>query len=287
LRGKLSAGKVPGDRAIPWAGAILFLAVFTATVLASLPAGVIVSALRGPVRAAGGDLSAEDAGIVFPAGVRLSGVTLSFPGRPPIAVDEVTASWEWTGLFRWTPARVRLRKGSASADLYFSPMFWNPGAGRVLVSGLSSADLPVPIFSNGDAGFSIRRIEARWRLSGGRVSGEGSGTLHYLQVPVPAPDSPIRSARIDRVDLSFVIREGTFQVPRLAGTFEGSAVDGTGEITQVLSPGRSTVTFSLRIRNPFEGRVAAMFDMLSKNAKNATLRITGSLTAPAGEFQFF
>jgi hypothetical protein len=27
--------------------------------------------------------------------------------------------------------------------------------------------------------------------------------------------------------------------------------------------------------------------MLSKNAKNANLRIVGSLTAPKGEFQFF
>ena len=47
------------------------------------------------------------------------------------------------------------------------------------------------------------------------------------------------------------------------------------------------MTFHLRIRNPFEGRVAALFDMLSKNAKNATLRIVGTLAAPTGEFQFF
>jgi hypothetical protein len=30
-----------------------------------------------------------------------------------------------------------------------------------------------------------------------------------------------------------------------------------------------------------------MFDMLSKNAKNANLRIVGTLAAPRGEFQFF
>ena len=119
------------------------------------------------------------------------------------------------------------------------------------------------------------------------MSADGSGTLHFLQVPVPAPDSPIRSARIEGVDLSFVVRGDAFQVPRLAGTFEGSSVDGTGEIAQLLSPGRSTITFHLRVRNPFEGRVAALFDMLSKNAKNATLRIVGSLAAPTGEFQFF
>jgi hypothetical protein len=84
-----------------------------------------------------------------------------------------------------------------------------------------------------------------------------------------------------------VIRENAFRIPRLSGTFEGSQVDGTGEITRVLSPGKSTVTFHLRIRNPFEGRVASLFDMLSKNAKNANLRIVGSLAAPVGEFQFF
>jgi len=43
----------------------------------------------------------------------------------------------------------------------------------------------------------------------------------------------------------------------------------------------------LRIRNPFEGRVGLLFDMLSKNAKNANLRIIGTLAAPVGEFQFF
>ena len=30
-----------------------------------------------------------------------------------------------------------------------------------------------------------------------------------------------------------------------------------------------------------------LFDMLSKNAKNANLRIVGTLAAPMGEFQFF
>jgi hypothetical protein len=47
------------------------------------------------------------------------------------------------------------------------------------------------------------------------------------------------------------------------------------------------VTLLLRIRNPFEGRVGLLFDMLSKNAKNANLRIVGSFAAPKGEFQFF
>lgn len=278
---------IPGKRAIVAIAALLFLAAFSAAVLLSLPGDAIVSAVREPLRAYGVDLTARDARFALPLGVRLSGVTLSFAGSPPFVLDEVVASWEWTGLFRWAPARLRLRKGDASVDLRFSPAFWSPGSGSVLLSGVSSSDLPFSVFSASGAGFSARRVEARWRRTGGMVSAEGSGALHFLQVPVPAPGSPIASARIEGVDLSFVVRGDTFQVPRLSGTFEGSSVDGTGEIVQLLSPGQSTITFHLRVRNPFEGRVAALFDMLSKNAKNANLRIVGSLAAPTGEFQFF
>jgi hypothetical protein len=220
-------------------------------------------------------------------GIRLTGVTLSFPGNPPVVLDEIAASWEWTGLSRWAPARLRFRKGAASGDLRFSPAFWSPGSGTVLLSGVSSSDLPLSLFSSSGAGFSIRQVEARWNVSRGKVTANGSGTLHYLQVPVPAPDSPVREARIEGVSLSFLVRESAFRIPKLAGTFEGSQVDGTGEITRVLSPGQSMMTFHLRIRNPFEGRVATLFDMLSKNAKNANLRIVGTLAAPTGEFQFF
>ena len=119
------------------------------------------------------------------------------------------------------------------------------------------------------------------------MAANGAGTLNFLQVPVPAPGSPVREARIDGVSLSFLIREKALRIPKLAGTYEGSQVDGTGEILGVLSPRDSMMTFHLRIRNPFEGRVASLFDMLSKNAKNANLRIVGTLTAPTGEFQFF
>jgi len=268
-------------------GALLFLFSLSAAVALTLPSDTLLSVLRPMLLKRGVDLSARDARFLFPSGVRLSGVVLSFPGNPPVALDEIDAGWEWSGLFRWAPARLRFRKGDASADLRFSPGFWNPGSGTVLLSGVSSFDLPLSLFSGSGAGFSIRRVEARWKVSDGKVTANGSGTLHFLQVPVPARESPIREARIEGVDLSFVIRDRAFRIPKLAGTFEGSPVDGTGEITQVLSPGRSTVTFHLRIRNPFEGRVASLFDMLSKNAKNANLRIVGTLTAPVGEFQFF
>lgn len=274
-------------RAILALGVLLFLGALSSAVALTLPSDSILSLLRPMLRKQGVDLWAQEARFTFPPGIRLSGVTLSFPGNPPVALDEISASWEWTGLIRWAPARLRFRKDAAFADLRFSPAFWSPGSGRVLLSGISSADLPLSVFATSGAGFSIRRVEARWKGRGGKVTANGSGTLHFLQVPIPTPNSPIPSARIEGVDLTFVIRENAFRIPRLSGTFEGSQVDGTGEITRVLSPGKSTVTFHLRIRNPFEGRVASLFDMLSKNAKNANLRIVGSLAAPVGEFQFF
>ena len=279
--------RVIGSRALLAIGALLFLATLSSAVALTLPSDTILSTIRSSLRKEGVDFSARDARFTFPSGLHLTDVTLSFPGNPPVALDEVTASWEWTGVFRWAPARLQLRKGDATADLRFSPVFWNPGSGHVLLSGISSADIPLSVFAASGSGFSIRRVEAKWKETGGKFTADGSGTLNYLQVPVPAPDSPIREARIEGVGLSFVIRENAFRIPRLAGTFEGSQVDGTGEITRVLSPKQSSVTFHLRIRNPFEGRVATLFDMLSKNAKNANLRIVGTLTAPSGEFQFF
>jgi len=274
-------------RAIVAIGALLFLATLCSAVALTLPSDAILSTLGPVLRSHGVDLSAQDARFVFPAGIRLSGVTLSFPGNPPVALDQIVASWEWTGLFRWAPARLRFRKGAASADLGFSPAFWSPGSGHMLLSGVSSSDLPLSVFSTSGAGFSIRRIEAHWKVRGGKVTANGAGTLHFLQVPVPTPESPVRDARIEGVSLSFLIREKSLLIPKLAGTYEGSQADGTGEIKGVLSPQHSMITLLLRIQNPFEGRVGLLFDMQSKNAKNVTLRIVGTLTAPKGEFQFF
>jgi hypothetical protein len=288
----LAAGKsrIPGGlpgRALAAIGALLFLASLSCAVALTLPPDVILSTLRPMLRNHGVDLTAQDARFLFPMGVRLSGVTLAFPGNPPVALDEIIATWEWTGVFRWAPSRLRFRKSAASGDLRFSPAFWNPQSGDIVLSGVSSSDLPLSVFSASGSGFSIRKVEARWKVSRGKVTAEGSGTLDYLQVPVPAPGSPIREARIEGVSLSFLIRERALLIPKLAGTFQGSQVDGTGEIKGALSPRYSMMTLLLRIRNPFDGRVGQMFDMLSKNAKNANLRIIGTLAAPMGEFQFF
>jgi type II secretion system protein N len=284
---------LPGSRTgprrllVPALGAILFLAVFALVVSVTLPGDIVLSAVRPALRARGLDIDAETASLRFPFGVRLKQVVVSAAGNPLLSLDQVDASWEWTGLFRWRPAHLRLARGGAVADLHFSPAFWNPRGGSVSLSGVSSTDLPLPVFSSSNAGFSIDRIEAAWSTSGGKVSASGSGTLRFLRIPVPAPGSPIREARIDNVDISFLVRGDVFQVPRLTGAYEGSSVDGTGEIARFSTPERSSVTFHLRIRNPFEGRVAELFDMMAKNAKNANLRITGTLALPAGEFQFF
>ncbi|MGE5248169.1 MAG: hypothetical protein ACM3L8_07450, partial [Verrucomicrobiota bacterium] len=219
--------------------------------------------------------------------IRLSGVTVAAAGNPPLVLDEVEASWEWTGLLRWLPAHVRIVRGAAAADIRLSPAFWNPSRGRVAVSGLSSGDLPLPAFAESGAGFAVRRIEAQWTGSGGNLTAKGSGAFDFLQIPVPAPQSPIREARIDNVSITFVVRGGVLHVPRVQGIYEGSRVDGTGEISGFVVPRQARVTFHLRVINPFDGRVGLLFDMLSKNAKNANLSIVGSLAAPKAEFQFF
>ena len=210
-------------RAIVAIGALLFLASLCSAVALTLPSDAILSTLRPMLRDHGVDLSAQEARFVFPSGIRLSGVTLSFPGNPPVVLDEIAASWEWTGLFRWAPARLRFRKGAASGDLRFSPAFWSPGSGTILLSGVSSSDLPLSVFSSSGAGFSIRQVEARWNVSRGKVTANGSGTLHYLQVPVPAPGSPVREARIEGVSLSFLIRENVLPDPETRGDLRGVA----------------------------------------------------------------
>ena len=284
---RIPQGRFRG-RAIVAIGVLLFLGSLASAVAFTLPPDVVLSTLRPMLRKNFGvDLSARESRFLFPSGIRLSGVTVSLPGNPPVTLDEIVASWEWTGLFRWAPARLQFRKGAASGDLRFSPAFWSPGSGAVLLAGVSSSDLPLTAFTTSGAGFSIRKVEARWNVTRGKLTANGAGTLDFLQVPVPAADSPIREARIEGVALSFLIRENAFRIPRLAGTFEGSRVDGTGEISWVLSPKMPMMTFHLSVRNPFEGRVALLFDMLSKNAKNANLRIVGTLAAPKGEFQFF
>ncbi len=281
-----------GRRAAPrrlavWAlGAALFLGGFLLTVALTLPGETVLGLVRPMLESGGVQLAADDARLVFPLGMRLKGVTLAFGGRrPPVALDEITAAWEWTGLFRWLPSHLRFSRGNAVADIRLSPAFWKPSRGRVTVSGFTSEEIPV--FTGSGAELAIRRAEARWEGSGGKLAAAGSADFEFLQIPVPAPESPIREARIDNATLTFVIRGNSLHVPRLQGSYEGSRVDGTGQIVRFLSPADAAVTFHLSVRNPFEGRIGTLFGMMAKNAKNANLRIKGSLAAPKAEFELF
>jgi len=284
----LPAKRIPGDRwVVPVLGTFLFLAILAIVIVLTLPDDFLLSAVRPVLDRRGVRIDAREARFRFPVGVRLTGVTLAVAGYPPVPLDEVTFAWEWTGLFRWLPARLRFLRGAGSGDFRFSPAFWNPSRGTVSLAGVSSADLPLPVFSASGAGFAIRRVDATWRISEGKLAGDGSASLEHLRIPVPAPESPIRDARIDNVDLVFAVRGDTFRIARLAGFYEGSRVDGTGEIAGLRNPASAVLTLHLRVQNPFEGRIATMFDMLAKNAKNANLRIVGTLASPKGEFRFF
>jgi hypothetical protein len=267
--------------------AVLFAAGFLLTVAYTVSGETLLSLVRPALRQNDVEISVDDARFIFPVGVRLSGVTVSAAGAPPVVLDEVTASWEWTGLFRWLPGHLRIVRGNAAAEIRLSPAFWNPSRGRATVTGLSSGEIALPVFSESGAGFSVRRFDARWSGSGSALTAKGSGAFDFLQFPVPEPRSPIREARIDNVSITFVVRGDVLHVPRVQGIYEGSRVDGTGEISRFLVPRQARVTFHLRVINPFEGRVGLLFDMLAKNAKNANLRVTGSLAAPKAEFQFF
>ncbi|MGA7105630.1 MAG: hypothetical protein WBX49_09840, partial [Candidatus Deferrimicrobiaceae bacterium] len=115
----------------------------------------------------------------------------------------------------------------------------------------------------------------------------GTGRFAWVRVPIPEPSSPIREALLRDVTILFALREGSLIVSSFTATYEGARVEGTGEIAGVFTPSRSAITFHLKIENPLDGRIAAIFDLLAKNAKNANLRITGTLLSPKGEFRFF
>jgi hypothetical protein len=159
---------------------------------------------------------------------------------------------------------------------------------RVRLSRVGSDDLSALFPAPAGTGFLIDFAELLWkRNSAGEVSGTGEGSFSWLKLPVPTPDSPVREALLRDVRLKFVVREGTIHISSLTGTYEGSAVDGTGEIARFLTPAASSITFHLRIRNPLEGKIATLFDLVAKNIKNANLRIKGTLLSPTGEFHFF
>ena len=270
-------------------GALLFLLVFLSVLTYTLPGDVILSSVRPFLAREGLTISAGSARTELPLAFRMDNVAIGRPGGDTLLLDTVRFGWEWTGLLRWLPFHGIVSKGNATAEIRTSPRFWNPGKGRFALASLSDEDLSplVPISSSG-AGFHLDTAGMRWKRSAsGKLSGTGTGRFAWVRVPIPEPSSPIREALLQDVTILFALREGSLIISSFTATYEDARVEGTGEIAGIFTPPRSAITFYLKIENPLEGKIAAIFDLLAKNAKNANLRITGTLLSPRGEFQFF
>jgi len=259
--------------------------VFTYT----LQGETILSYLRPLLAREGFEVSSMSARTEFPLAFRMDDATVMRPGGRALRLDMVRAAWEWTGLPRWLPFHAVATMGKARVEVRTSPRFWNPGKGRFSLEHLGSDDLsPLIPFPVTGAGFLLETADIRWKRKGSDdVSGTGKGTFAWMRVPIPEPSSPIREALLEEITVLFALREGSLIVSSFTGKYEGARVEGNGEIAGIFDPPRSKITFHLKIENPLEGKIATIFDLLSKNAKNATLRITGTLLSPKGEFQFF
>jgi hypothetical protein len=267
---------------------LLFLVTLAAAVLYSLPQETILSPLRSALGRRGMALSCEEVRIGFPFRILLAKPSIQTAGGGIFPLESVTAAWEWTGLFRWLPVHVRAERDRASLDLRTSPLFTNPGKVRLSLARVGSEDLSAFLPADSGIGFLLESLDIRLGRTGSQdIAGEGAGSFEWLRFPVPSADSPVREAMLRNVKLKFVIRQGTLHVSSLTGEYEGSEIEGTGEVAKFLTPSLSSITFHLRIRNPFEGRTGLLFDMVAKNAKNANLRVFGPLLSPAGEFHFF
>jgi len=277
----------PGRWLLIVLGGLLFLLVFFLVLSLSLPGEAILSILRPPLSKAGMDLSAEEVRMVFPFSIRMRNADLLLPQGESIRLDSVDAEFEPLGLFRGLPFRGTVRKGTGSAEVLSSPVFWNPGRLRVRLSRIDHNALIPPLSPRSGFDFSLTSGELRVIRSGDELTGTGSARLSLLRIPIPSRESPVRDAEIRDAEIRFALRDGTLHVSSFTGTYEGARVDGTGEVTRVLTPLQSTVTFHLTIVNPQVGKVATLFDLVAKNAKNGTLRITGTPFAPRGEFRFF
>lgn len=277
-----------GRRLLAALGILLFALIFLFTFLYTLPKDTVLSPLRSALARHGIEFFCEEAGISFPLRLVCRKVAVVPRSGSPLSLDSVVVSWEWTGLFRWLPVHIKATRRDASLDIRTSPMVTNPGNVRIRLTKVGSEDVAALLSGAPGTGFLIDAADLQWkRAASGAVSGTGEGSLTWLRFPVPAENSPVQEAMLRDVRLKFALREGTLHVSSLTGNYEGSAIDGTGEIARFLTPSRSAMTFHLRIQNPLEGRIATLFNLVAKNAKNANLRIRGTLLAPTGEFQFF
>ncbi len=277
-----------GRRILAALGILLFALVFLFTFLYTLPKDTILSPLRSALARHGIEFSCQEAGISFPLRLVCSKASVAPRSGPPLLLDSVVVSWEWTGLARWLPVHVRATRQATSLDIRTSPLITNPGKVRIRLANVGSDDMAALLSAAPGFGFLIDAAEVQWkRDSSGAASGSGEGSLSWLRFPIPAENSPVREAMLRDLRLKFALRAGTLHVSSLTGSYEDSPVDGTGEIARFLTPSQSAMTLHLRVQNPLEGKIATLFNLVAKNAKNANLRIRGTLLAPTGEFQFF
>lgn len=282
------SGFARGRHLIAALGILLFAFILLSTFLYTLPGETFLSPLRSSLARQGIDFTCEESRILFPLGMEFRNPVFAPRGGSAVSFESATASWEWTGLFQWLPFHLRATRGQSSADIRTSALFSNPGKVRLRLSRVGSSDLAALFPATAATGFLIDTVDLQWkRTAAGSVSGSGEGSFSWLRLPVPARDSPVREALLRDVRLKFVVREGTIHVSSFTGSYEGSPVDGTGEIARFLTPSASSITFHLRIQNPLQGKIATLFDLVAKNVKNANLRINGTLLSPTGEFQFF
>lgn len=267
--------------------AVTFAALFLVAFAVLLPGETLIGSVRTLLAARGIDFRAGSASLGLSPSVRFGQVTVGPTGRDGISLDRLEAAWDWGGILRGLPVRIRGARGEASFDLGLSARFWAPSRAVASLANVSGADLSPLLPPSEGVGFRIEEAAVRW--SPGPKGGEATGgaRLAFLRFPVPAKGSPVREAELRDLDLRLAFRDGTVLITSAEGSYEGARVEGAGEIAGVMDPPRATVSFHLRIVNPLEGKVAVLFDLASKNAKNATLRITGTLLNPSGEFRFF
>jgi type II secretion system protein N len=267
---------------------LLFLFVFALVFCLTLPREAILGVLSPALARSGIRLDAGDARLVFPLGIVLDNASIGMKGRPDaIPFDKLSAKLDLLDLFRGLPFRLRAERGKgAFLELSVSALSSSPGKGRIELAGISTSDFPGLLPGTGFR-MAIDRCSIAWKTISGRPTGEGVALVSSIRLPIPAPDSPVREADIHDARIDFTLQNGSVHVSSLRGKYEGSPIEGSGEIARIADPLRATITFHLKIPNPYEGKVAAILNLVAKNAKNANLRISGPLLMPAGEFQFF
>ena len=261
-------------------GGLLFIIIFMLAVAFTLPMETVLGLVTPSLEAKGISLEAENTRFVFPLGIRLENSAVSIRDSHPIPIYEATAAWEFSGLYKGLPSRLRIIHGQSLADIRLSAAFWNPGRGEATLEGISS-DMLASVLSASKMKFSIRRIQTRWQGAGNDLNGAGSAEFDYLLFPVNLPG--IQEVRIDNVSASFVAKGNTLHIHRMRGNFREAQIEGSGEIDRFIS-GDASVMLLLTLRNPFKGEVGMLFSMLAKNVNNAAIKISGKPGALKTEF---